>query len=101
MSAAVAGTTFRPTRSYTTLRDVTLPAHLPAALRATVRRAGARIVIAVIAVTHPTLHDSRHSDLRGPIGCPDGTGCRGRPAVSRIVLPSASTNPTNDGWWAT
>jgi len=28
MSAAVAGTTFRPTPSYTTLRDVTLPLSL-------------------------------------------------------------------------
>src|SRR4051795_12224062 len=35
------------------------------------------------AVVHPPLHDSRHSDLRGLVGCPDGTGCGAYAAYSR------------------
>ena len=49
------------------------PAHLPARLRLAARHAGARLLHCL----HPNLLNSRHRDLLGLIGCPDGTGCAG------------------------
>src|SRR6185503_8123030 len=54
------------------------PAHLPARLRLAARHAGARLLHCL----HPGLPNSRHRDLLGLIGCPDGTGSAGRPTTS-------------------
>src|SRR4051812_2055764 len=70
------------------------PAHLPAALRATVRRAAAPARALVAAAVHPTLHDSRHPDLRGLVGCPDGTGCSAPRASARSKSGSRSSAAT-------
>src|SRR5439155_10695624 len=65
------------------------PAHLPARLRLAARRAGAQPQS-----LHPNLPNSRHRDLLGLVGCPDGTGCGGircSSGGSGSVRPSLAT----------